>query len=180
MHLDFILGGARSGKSKFAEQLALKRGGVDGVWFVATLRDTTDAEMQRRILRHRAGRPASWPTTVLDDAWRTQLSAPPRARVAVLDCLSLFISGVLFMIEPSPVDADAEDAAESLTLELLAAMTRTRIDWIVVTNEVGMGVVPEHAGARAFRDALGRANQTMMQAATEAWLLVAGVPLKVR
>ena len=177
MPLTFIIGGARSGKSVFAQQLAQQRGN-GRVWFVATLRESDDDEMQRRIKRHQASRPAAWPTTVLGDAWREQLQTAPPMHVGLLDCMSLFVSGALFMREHAPTDA--EDVAESLTHDLLAAMRGTMMDWIVVSNEMGMSVVPESASARAYRDALGRANQTLMRAADEAWLLVAGAPVKVK
>jgi adenosylcobinamide kinase/adenosylcobinamide-phosphate guanylyltransferase len=186
MHLTFVIGGARSGKSLFAQQLAQQRGEERAV-FVATLRETDDPEMQQRIARHRVARPARWPTIVLDAAWRDQIHALPICDIALLDCLSLFISGQLFMTEDAPTRAASacdvasiEDHAEALTNDLLAAMHTRSIDWIVVSNEVGMATVPEHPQARAYRDALGRANQVIMRAASEAYLLIAGAPMKVK
>jgi adenosylcobinamide kinase/adenosylcobinamide-phosphate guanylyltransferase len=178
MHLTFVIGGARSGKSAFTQALAHRRGG-DAVLFVATCReDDADDEMKQRIQRHRASRPITWPTITLGDDWRDQLLAAPVARVALLDCLSLFISGALFMSAQAPTDA--EDRADALACELLAVVRNTSADWIVVSNEVGMAGVPEHVAARAYRDALGRANQAIMRTADEAYLLVAGAPLKVK
>lgn len=178
MRLTFVIGGARSGKSAFAQELARRCGG-DAVCFVATLReDIADAEMQQRIRRHRANRPATWPTVALDDRWRTQLRAISGARVILLDCLSLFVGGALFMGGNPP--ANAEDAAAALVGDLLVAMRDSSAHWIVVSNEVGMSIVPEHPAARAYRDALGRANQMVMRAADEAYLLVAGAPLRVK
>ncbi|BCX05376.1 MAG: adenosylcobinamide kinase/adenosylcobinamide phosphate guanyltransferase [Candidatus Roseilinea sp.] len=178
MHLTFIIGGARSGKSAFAQHLAQQRGG-DAVCFVATLReDIADAEMQRRIQWHRAARPATWPTVALDDRWRERLRAIAGVQVVLLDCLSLFVSGALFTDGDLP--ANAEDEAAALTDDLIAAMRDSPADWIVVSNEVGMATVPEHPAARAYRDALGRANQIVMHAADEAYLLVAGAPLRVK
>lgn len=178
MHLTFVIGGARSGKSAFAQGLARQRGG-DAVCFAATLREEmADAEMQQRIRRHRNSRPATWPTITLDDHWRETLRIMGRAQVILLDCLSLFVSGTLFMGDSVP--ANAEDEAAGLMNDLLAAMRDTTADWIVVSNEVGMATVPEHPAARAYRDALGRANQIIMREADEAYLLIAGVPLRVR
>ena len=178
MRLTFVIGGARSGKSAFAQELARQCGG-DAVCFVATLReDFADAEMQQRVRRHRANRPATWPTVALDDRWRAQLRAISGARVILLDCLSLFVSGALFMGGDPP--ANAEDAAAALVGDLLAAMRDLSAHWIVVSNEVGMSTVPEHPAARAYRDALGRANQMVMRAADEAYLLIAGAPLRVK
>ncbi len=178
MHLTFVIGGARSGKSAFAQELARRYGG-DAVCFVATLReDVADAEMKQRLRRHRANRPETWPTVALDDRWRAQLRAITGARVILLDCLSLFVSGALFMGNDLP--ANAEDETAALMDDLLAAMHDSGANWIVVSNEVGMGIVPEHPAARLYRDALGRANQMVMRAANEAYLLIAGAPLRVK
>jgi adenosylcobinamide kinase/adenosylcobinamide-phosphate guanylyltransferase len=181
MHLTFVIGGARSGKSTFAQQLAQQRDEARTV-FLATLRETDDPEMQQRIAHHRAARPDTWPTIVLDAAWRDQIRALPVCDIALLDCLSLFISGELFMAEHASARdvASIEDRAEALTNDLLAAIHTRAIDWIVVSNEVGMATVPEHPQARAYRDALGRANQVIMRAASEAYLLIAGAPMKVK
>src|SRR5262245_59551298 len=106
MHLTFVIGGARSGKSMFAQQLAQQRGEErTRAVFVATLRENDDPEMQQRIARHRAARPARWPTVVLDTAWRDQIHALPICDIALLDCLSLFISGELFMAKDAPTRA---------------------------------------------------------------------------
>jgi adenosylcobinamide kinase / adenosylcobinamide-phosphate guanylyltransferase len=181
--LTYITGGARSGKSSFAQRLAHERAG-DSVLYVATLRETDavreDGEMRARIARHRSNRPASWHTLVLGDdlnaiaeAAREQL-----ARCVLLDCLSLYISGALFMDADLP--AQPENAASAAAQRLLTVLRDTCADVIVVSNEVGMGVVPENAWARAYRDALGRANQLLAAAAEEAHLLVSGLPLKLK
>ncbi len=184
--LTFIIGSARSGKSALAQQLANMRGG-EGVLFVATLRETietlADAESVARIARHRADRPATWRTLVVGDhpskEIEKMLEIHP-ARAVLLDCLSLLISGALFMGESVP--ADAESQAERVAHELLSVYRAGSAvcDWIVVSNEVGMSVVPDSAIARAYRDALGRANQTIARAADEAWLTVAGLSTRMK
>lgn len=198
--LTFILGGARSGKSRLAQSLAIERAG-DAVLYVATLRETpevsADAEMQARIARHRAQRPATWQTIVAgDDAGADILRAlhspqaarspgdtesniqPPPSRLVLLDCLSMLISGALFMSETIP--DNAEDRAVDVVDALLDAYHAGGCDWIVVSNETGLSVVPENAYARAYRDALGRANQRIAQFADEAYFVVAGLPLRLK
>lgn len=181
--LTFVTGGARSGKSAFAQNAALARAG-DNVLFVATLRETDavrdDAEMRSRIARHQASRPASWRTLVLGDDLRAIAQAvhEQRARCVLLDCLSLYVSGVLFMDSQPP--AQPEDAAGEATQRLLSALRATGVDAIVVSNEVGMGIVPDNAWSRAYRDALGRANQLLAASADAAYLLVSGLSLRLK
>lgn len=198
--LTFILGGARSGKSRLAQSLAIERAG-DAVLYVATLRETpevaADAEMQARIARHRAQRPAAWRTLVAGDtpgrdilralqSTQTDDSAGhsgpkipnPKPRIVLLDCLSMLISGALFMGEAIP--ANVEDRAVDVADALLDAWRAGGCDWIVVSNEVGLSVVPENAWARAYRDALGRANQRVAQFADEAYFVAAGLPLRLK
>ena len=168
--LTFILGGARSGKSAYAQSLAQQSAG-DAVLYVATLRETVeitqDAEMQQRIAKHRAVRPAGWRTLVVGDDPSTEITAALQtqpAKVVLLDCLAV-LSAALFMDEAVPLDA--EDRASTCA--------RSEADWIVVSNEVGLSVVPDNAVARAYRDALGRANQRMAAHADEVYFLVAGL-----
>lgn len=198
--LTFILGGARSGKSRLAQSLAIERAG-DAVLYVATLRETpevaADAEMQARIARHRAQRPAAWRTLVAGDtpgrdilralqSTRADDSAghtrpeiqTPKPTIVLLDCLSMLISGALFMGETIP--AGVEDRAVDVADALLDAWRAGGCDWIVVSNEVGLSVVPENAWARAYRDALGRANQRVAQFADEAYFVAAGLPLRLK
>jgi adenosylcobinamide kinase/adenosylcobinamide-phosphate guanylyltransferase len=181
--LTFITGGARSGKSAFAQRLAIERAG-DAVLYIVTWRETEetaqDKEAQRRIARHRATRPATWPTLVLND----DLTAIPTtacthgARLLLLDCLSLYISGALFM-QPETPD-DAEDAAVAAAQRLLAVLRGTNCACIIVSNEVGLCIAPDNALARAYRDALGRANQIAAAASDEAYFMAAGLPVKLK
>ena len=185
--LFFILGGARSGKSVYAQTLAQQRAG-DDVLFVATLRETNliaqDVEMQQRIAKHRAVRPSSWCTLVVGDdpcaEIQTALHTQP-AQVVLLDCLAMLISGALFMGEAVPIaQLDAEDRAENLANALASTCAQSDADWIVVSNEVGLSIVPDNAMARAYRDALGRANQRMAGHADEVYFLVAGLPQRFK
>ncbi len=185
--LTFILGGARSGKSAYAQQLALRAAG-DAVLYVATLRETAevaqDAEMQQRIAKHRAIRPGHWRTLVVGDDPSAEIQAALHAQpaqVLLLDCLAMLISGALFMDETVPIaQLDAEDRAEQLADSLIALQHDSNADWIMVSNEVGLSVVPDNALARAYRDALGRANQRLAAHANEVYFLVAGLAQRLK
>lgn len=175
--LTLILGGARSGKSDFARTLALKRGG-EGVLFIATA-EARDEEMRARIEKHRAERPAQWKVIETPRAI-AQVGAHgraplPAARVVLLDCVTLWVSNVLLMDE-----RDAEQTMMHELEELLAWYHAAEVELIVVSNEVGMGIVPENELGRAFRDLLGMANQKLATAADEVFWLVAGLPIKVK
>jgi adenosylcobinamide kinase/adenosylcobinamide-phosphate guanylyltransferase len=183
-----VLGGARSGKSAFAQSLALKQGG-DDVLYVATLRETPDVakdeEMQARIERHQRSRPATWRTVVIgDDPADEIIAAQNGARVVLLDCLSLFITHVLFGSTAEEFEAglkgDVEQRAVDAVASLLTAYQHGDTPWVVVSNEVGLGVVPAYASGRAFRDALGRANQYVARLADDAYFVVAGIPQKLK
>jgi adenosylcobinamide kinase/adenosylcobinamide-phosphate guanylyltransferase len=176
--LILILGGARSGKSAFAQQLASALGSK--VLFVATA-EAGDDEMAARIARHRAQRPAGWRTLEAPRAVGQaiqRLSWP--AQVVLLDCLTLLASNVVGALGP-PLSVEAAEQALQQEVEgLLEAYRADRASWIVVSNEVGWGIVPDSLLARAYRDALGRANASLAQAADEVYLLVAGLRMRLK
>jgi adenosyl cobinamide kinase/adenosyl cobinamide phosphate guanylyltransferase len=175
MRVTLVTGGARSGKSRFAQERAHAAGGAD-VTFIATA-VVTDAEMESRIARHRIDRPAAWCTieAPLDAANALNVAASP---VVLLDCLTLLVSNALLAHAAEGEEAATAAAARAVEALLEAAAGRDG-QLIVVTNEVGWGVVPEHALARWFRDAAGDANQRVARAAEEVYLLVAGVPVRI-
>jgi adenosylcobinamide kinase / adenosylcobinamide-phosphate guanylyltransferase len=173
--LVLVLGGARSGKSAFAERLARATGG-DAVLYVATA-TITDDEMAARVARHRADRADAWETVELSlragDALRERDALPP---VILLDCLTLLLS------TPALTNPDlSEDDIEAHATAEVDGLLRLRDGYpgtlIVVSNEVGMGLHPNSALGRIYRDALGRANQHLAARADAAYLLVAGIPL---
>jgi adenosylcobinamide kinase / adenosylcobinamide-phosphate guanylyltransferase len=163
--LIFVTGGARSGKSSFALEKARELGG-DDVTFVATA-ERSDDEMTDRIARHQLERPKAWKTF---EAPREVLIADLKTRVVLLDCLSLLVSNLL-------LDGLAEETILERVRNLLEPRTQTLI---VVSNEVGMGLVPEYPLGRQFRDVLGRANQIVARASTKAFFLVSGIPLRLK
>jgi adenosylcobinamide kinase/adenosylcobinamide-phosphate guanylyltransferase len=173
--LTLILGGARSGKSAHAQQLAATRG--RSVLYVATA-EAGDDEMTARIAAHRAERPSHWQTL---EAAR-HVGAAVRglsADVVLIDCLTLLASNVIAVL-PEPVsEAQAMAALEPEIDELLRAYAAADGEWIIVSNEVGLGVVPAYPLGRAYRDALGRANQRLAASADEVLFLVAGLPFRL-
>lgn len=174
-----ILGGARSGKSRYAHQLAAERG--QRVLYVATA-EPGDDEMAARIAAHRAERPAHWTTLEaphhVGRAIRTQRDS--RFDVILLDCLTLLASNVLMPL-PEPVsEADAHAALQAELEELLAVCAESRAAWIVISNEVGLGLVPPYPLGRVYRDVLGRANQRLAAQADEVLFMIAGLPLRLK
>jgi adenosylcobinamide kinase/adenosylcobinamide-phosphate guanylyltransferase len=179
--LILVLGGLRSGKSRFAERLAGRLGG-DAVVYLATA-TAGDAEMAARIARHRAERPAGWRTVEAPVGAAAALAAlDPPAGVVLLEDVGLLLTNVMLAGaggEPrAPAAAEAALAGELDALLAWRAGADARL--IVVSNEVGLALVPTNPLGRAFADILGRANQRLAAAAAAAYLVVAGVPLDLR
>jgi len=177
--LILILGGARSGKSTWAQQLALALGGED-VLFVATA-EAGDTEMRQRIEAHRRERPASWRTLEAPRAVGPAIAAVAgEARAVVVDCLTLLVSNTV-LASGDPADEAAACAAVDAEVEgLLRVREDSAATLIVVSNEVGMGLVPPYPLGRLFRDLLGRANQSLAAGAEEVYLMVAGQALDLK
>jgi len=183
MTTTLVLGGARSGKSAHAEALATAS--RREVIYIATAQPgRDDSEMAQRIAHHRAGRPAHWTTveeTTALGAAIVQWSAP--SRVVLVDCLTLWLSNILF----SSADAFPETGVVTLPdlfhrerAALLDALASASGDVILVSNEVGMGIVPMGAVSRAFVDEQGRLNQAVAAACDRAVFVAAGLPLVLK
>lgn len=179
--LIYVTGGARSGKSSFAENIARQ---YEKVVYIATAM-RTDSEMEDRIRRHRASRPSAWRTIEAYKALEQELLKVTEDAV-LIDCLTVMTTNLMF---DCPFDHnqlsldDIENMEQFVQKEiqnLLAGVKISSADVIVVSNEVGMGLVPEYALSRAFRDIAGRVNQTVAAAADEAWFLVSGLPLRLK
>jgi adenosylcobinamide kinase/adenosylcobinamide-phosphate guanylyltransferase len=174
--LTLILGGARSGKSSFAEQVARESG--KSVTFIATA-TAGDEEMAERIRNHRASRPADWQTLELPLDLGRSLSAP-LGEVVIVDCITLLVTNVLFSLpEETPVEALMTKLQAEID-GLIAAQTRLGGQWLLVSNEVGLGLVPPYPLGRVYRDALGWANQALARAAQRVIFMVAGIPMVVK
>ncbi|MEO7360964.1 MAG: bifunctional adenosylcobinamide kinase/adenosylcobinamide-phosphate guanylyltransferase, partial [Gemmatimonadaceae bacterium] len=185
LRLTFLLGGVRAGKSAKALQLAHSYSlntPERSVLFVATAQ-AFDSEMTQRIIAHKAERPAHWrtleePVEIADEIAQT-LERHPDTHVVVIDCLTLWVSNILLNCAE---DDDVELIVSRRTTELLSALRRfCNADTVsavprrclIVSNEVGLGIVPPTPLGRQYRDALGRANQLVAAAATDVTLMVA-------
>jgi len=183
--LILVLGGARSGKSSYAEGLAGQLS--DRVLYVATAQ-AKDEEMQKRIAAHRRARPSTWRTVAapvgVGRAVRAALGAQP-ADVVLVDCLTLLVSNAVLqgVADEDLDDVDEQSAQQWVDAELdglLEAIRTGDTVWIVVSNEVGWGLVPPYPLGRVYRDLLGRANQRLARVADKVYLMVAGLPLDVK
>ena len=173
-----VLGGARSGKSTFAQQFALKLGGRQ-VLFVATAQ-AGDEEMRQRIERHRQERPPGWRTLEAPrDIGQAILEHHGDASVILVDCLTMLISNLLTDMQ-DPFATEVEGQVMSQIQDLVNCTERVPEALIVVSNEVGLGLVPPYPLGRAYRDLLGRVNQYLAHKADEVYLLVAGIPMPVK
>lgn len=162
--LTLLLGGARSGKSSLAVSLAASE--ASPVTFIATA-EGRDDELAERIARHRAERPAGWTTVEEPLGLQDALGAVAPRDVAVIDCLTLWVSNLLER------GARSEEVAERAVA--VAALARDRAGLVVVvSNEVGSGIVPADVLSRRYRDALGTVNAAFAAAASHAYLVVAG------
>lgn len=178
-----VTGGARSGKSRLAETLAASDNGV--VLYIATS-FITDDDMAQRVARHRRERPAHWLT------WEGhrelgQVIRAHQGRVSgvLLECVTTLITNLLFDeagdIPPDAMNFDAIEAHIITQIDgLVAACHEADCPVVLVTNELGMGIVPENLLARRFRDIAGRVNQRLAAAAGQVWLVVSGIPVPIK
>lgn len=177
--LTLVLGGARSGKSHFAQTLA---NAVNGpVVYIATAQ-ALDVEMQQRVAKHRRERPPHWQTLELPLAVaQGYCQSGLKPAVVLLDCLTLLVSNVILAECPGE-DIEAERAMAAVDHELddlLELVEQDNAQWIIVSNEVGMGLVPPYPLGRVYRDALGIANQRLATIADQVFLMIAGIPLLI-
>lgn len=175
--ITFVTGGARSGKSTYAEGLAAASGAP--VVYLATM-EPGDDELAARVALHRSRRPEGWDTVEEPLAVVGALTALPPGATVLLECVSLWVSNLLFAAIPDPAMASAADWAAMVAGcdqpagALLAAQANRPGALIAVSNEVGLGIVPADALSRAYRDALGLVNQRLCAEAERAVLMVSG------
>ncbi|EKE03416.1 MAG: cobalamin biosynthesis protein CobP [uncultured bacterium] len=168
----FVIGGTRSGKSNFTVKTV---GSIsDKVAYIATCVPYDD-EMHERVRLHKQERPGSWLTV------EEPVNLAPRLKeidsqvdVAILDCLTLFVTNLL-------MDCNLEEEEiKSRLHEVMAALKEVKYDTFIVSNEVGLGIVPESSLGRKFRDIAGRANQIVAEYADDMFFVVSGVPMKLK
>lgn len=172
--LTLVLGGARSGKSRYAQSLCAGQPAV----YVATAIAAGDPEMQQRIDRHRRDRPAAWTTVEeAEDVAPAALHARPTDAPVIVDCVTVWISNLLWKHRDATAQ-DQEQAVLRVAAELADVGLRRTV--IAVSNEVGGGTVPDHPVARTFRDVHGLANQLLAREAGRVVLVVAGLPVVLK
>lgn len=174
----FITGGARSGKSSFAEKIAENSG--KRVTYIATA-EALDEEMAARISEHRKRRPRSWST--IEEPYRVTSvleEVGQNEGVVLIDCLTLLISNLLFSPSAKEGSQPSEQDVLSEINNLARSARASRADVVIVSNEVGLGVVPEYPQARLYRDLTGWANQTMAEEADHAYFLISGMALDIK
>jgi adenosylcobinamide kinase/adenosylcobinamide-phosphate guanylyltransferase len=176
--LTLITGGARSGKSALAERLAARAG--NRITYVATC-EPLDDEMRERVRAHRERRPRHWVTVEEPLAVDQAVLLHGRTSDAVIvDCLGLWVTNILLRQRPDAEYRGRCDEVLQHVVNLVDAAARVTGDVLVVSNEVGSGLVPDNLLGRIFRDSLGWANQTVAVAAQRVYLTVAGIPVDVK
>lgn len=179
MSTHLILGGARSGKSAFAERLARECGNPTSVIVTA---EALDDEMAERIRRHRRDRPPDWRTVEEPVALVTALAAEAaHGRCVIVDCLTLWLTNLLAGSDHA--QDGGEDALRRVRRErhaLVQLLPKLRGTVLIVTNEVGLGLVPDTPLGRVFRDEAGRMNQAVASACSRATFMAAGLPLRLK
>ena len=172
----FITGGARSGKSRFAEELAQQFGVPLG--YLATAQ-ALDSEMKERIRQHQARRGTAWQTIEEPLHLPQCLASNDGIHKAILvDCVTLWLSNLFLYYEN--LGEDAEERIMDNVHRLTTTLREIRTPVILVSNEVGLGIVPENRMARLFRDIAGKTNQMLAATADEAHVLISGIPLRLK
>ena len=177
-----VIGGAGSGKSHFAQELASKLG--EAVLFVATA-VAGDEEMHQRIEEHRRKRAAAWRTLeITTDVGRQILEKIGGAQVVIVDCITLLVNNIFSQYSDQSGEQINAPLIEKGVIaeigELIECTKQIDASFIIVTNEVGLGLVPANRLGRLYRDLLARANQMLAQAADEVYLMVAGLPVPIK
>jgi adenosylcobinamide kinase/adenosylcobinamide-phosphate guanylyltransferase len=173
-----ITGGARSGKSTYAQELARQSGAP--VLFVATA-EAGDEDMAQRIRVHQKSRPAAWTTLEVTSGLGQKITGNMgRAGVVIIDCITMLVNNIFQRYDEA---SDAEQIEKEVLAEiegLIKCMESSEARFIIVTNEVGLGIVPADRISRIYRDTLGKANQRLAGYADAVYLLVAGIPVAVK
>ncbi|MFC2044692.1 bifunctional adenosylcobinamide kinase/adenosylcobinamide-phosphate guanylyltransferase [Chloroflexota bacterium] len=177
-----LIGGARSGKGRFALELARGLGGQ--VLFVATA-EAGDSDMAERIENHRRERPENWRTLeVTCHVGNSILKDIGTANIVVLDCITLLVGNIFGQNEEQTLERIEESVLEKQVMaeisELMSCLSKITANSIIVTNDVGLGLVPINRVGRLYRDFLGKANQMLAQNADEVYLMIAGLPVKIK
>ncbi|WP_432401710.1 bifunctional adenosylcobinamide kinase/adenosylcobinamide-phosphate guanylyltransferase [Wukongibacter sp. M2B1] len=180
-----VTGGARSGKSSFAEKLVTDLG--EKIGYIATA-IPFDEGMKDRIKKHRQSRPNEWTTyEIYKDIYKSISEISEKHDAILLDCITILVTNLMFEnneinweeISRNRIDEIEEDIKEQMQL-LIKEVRFTKMKCVLVTNELGMGIVPENRLSRIFRDIAGRINQFVAENADEVYFAVSGIPMKIK
>lgn len=176
--ITLILGGARSGKSSHAQKLAEESG--KSVTFIATAQ-AFDNEMSARIKKHQTERPQHWQTLEIPLDISSQIK-DIKSEVVILDCITLLVTNLIMpFVENDVVNEEKSKQTVQHEIEnLLNIIRESKRDWMMISNEVGLGLVPPYQIGRVYRDLLGWANQHIAKEADSVLFMVAGIPMKVK
>lgn len=178
-----VTGGARSGKSSFAESICKK---YNKTSYIATAQ-ILDDEMRDRVIKHRQQRPSEWDTWEINSNLSIEIDKIAKnSDVALLDCLTIMVLNLMFLDD---INYDTENMEKINAVELsikeeiirvLEFVKSTNMDFVIVTNEIGSGIVPENRLSRVYRDIVGRMNQLCASYADEVYCTISGIPLKIK
>jgi adenosylcobinamide kinase/adenosylcobinamide-phosphate guanylyltransferase len=177
-----LLGGARSGKSHFAQEYARRSG--EKVLFVATA-TAGDEDMRLRIVKHKKDRPSNWRTleATTEIGIRIEANAGD-AELIIIDCITLLVNNIFSRYDEKQFNTISDVLLEKEVIteieQLQKCLRKLDASFLIISNEVGLGLVPDNRMGRLYRDILGRANQMLAQTADEVFLLVAGIPMRVK
>lgn len=177
-----LLGGARSGKSRYAQEWAQNT--AEKVLFAATA-TAGDEDMRIRIEKHKKDRPANWKTLEAQTRLGKEIEAAIEDEdLVIIDCITLLVSNVFCRYDEKQFESIEDSVLENDVLseinELVETLNKVDVSFIIISNEVGLGIVPDNRMGRLYRDILGRANQILARNADEVYLMVAGIPLRVK
>lgn len=177
-----LLGGARSGKSHFAQQYAQNT--AQKVLFVATA-TAGDEDMRRRIEKHKSERPENWNTLEATSQIGKEIESTIEDEdLVIIDCITLLVNNIFCRYNEEQFEKIEDSILEKDVLSeitgLITCLKKFEVSFIIVSNEVGLGIVPDNRMGRLYRDILGRANQMLAGTADEVYLMVAGIPLRIK
>lgn len=177
MSVIFITGGARSGKSSFGELIARKKAGDNVIYIASGV--AVDKEMEERIAAHKKSRPKNWKTIEAPENICDKLRLIPEKEVVLFDCLTTYLSNLLIK-EENKEYKEIEKALLKEVEEMLAIAKNRDLDFIIIHNEIGQGVVPPYKLGRYFRDISGRAARICASAAERVFTITAGLPREIK
>jgi adenosylcobinamide kinase/adenosylcobinamide-phosphate guanylyltransferase len=179
-----VTGGARSGKSNFAEQLCINRNNETA--YIATSIPFDD-ELKDRVKKHKESRPQNWNTyEIYKDIYSIIEEISKKHKTAILDCVTLLVNNLMFTYEID-IDKANQDQINNLEMyikdqvsKLFKEIKKTDLYFVTVTNELGMAVVPDNKLSRVYTDIVGRINQCIASQSDEVYFVVSGIPMKIK